>query len=262
MALRWLINNWRARHGKEPRRNDVVAVTKDFSVEVSREREQIHQALLACRREEPDSFYGKDPERLMNYYTPARIVFYAEIIKLLNLHEIFYYAKKVADIGSFLPVLLNIMATRAGTSEFHAYDLNENIMVLVKYYSDRIRMHRVDYLDQPDDTYDLIFCLEVLEHQVDPAGALSSVLTGLHGGGVCLVTVPNGRKDSLDAGNISITGKAYSGHINFWSPESWWHVTHSAVDSRKYDLKVNVHPQRYNYAVIRKRFSEAGQPAC
>jgi 2-polyprenyl-3-methyl-5-hydroxy-6-metoxy-1,4-benzoquinol methylase len=57
--------------------------------------------------------------------------------------------------------------------------------------------------------FDVIFCIEVLEHLLHPARALRNVVAMLADSGVGLITVPNGRIDTFE------------GHINFWSPESW-----------------------------------------
>jgi hypothetical protein len=49
----------------------------------------------------------------------------------------------------------------------------------------------------------------VLEHLLYPGKALLNLVSAIKPGGGLLITVPDGRKDT------------YSGHINFWSPESW-----------------------------------------
>jgi SAM-dependent methyltransferase len=44
----------------------------------------------------------------------------------------------------------------------------------------------------PSETFDIAICSEVLEHVGEPEEFLSSVVRVLRGGGLCLVTVPNG----------------------------------------------------------------------
>ena len=57
--------------------------------------------------------------------------------------------------------------------------------------------------------YGTVVCTEVLEHILSPAKAFRNMLELVLEGGVMLITVPNGRYDT------------FTGHINFWSPESW-----------------------------------------
>jgi len=50
---------------------------------------------------------------------------------------------------------------------------------------------------------------EVLEHILHPVTAFRNLLEIVMAKGILLITVPNGRYET------------FSGHINFWSPESW-----------------------------------------
>jgi 2-polyprenyl-3-methyl-5-hydroxy-6-metoxy-1,4-benzoquinol methylase len=59
------------------------------------------------------------------------------------------------------------------------------------------------------ERFDAVVSTEVLEHILRPIEAIKNMLAMMGDGGVLLITVPNGRNDT------------FSGHINFWSPESW-----------------------------------------
>lgn len=54
--------------------------------------------------------------------------------------------------------------------------------------------------------YDLVLCIETLEHVHDPQAALRELLRVCRVGGRLVLTVPNGEKDSWD------------GHRSFWTP--------------------------------------------
>jgi len=58
----------------------------------------------------------------------------------------------------------------------------------------------------PASAYDLVLCLETLEHLLDPLAALRELLRICKTGGRLVLTVPNGEKDSWD------------GHRHFWTP--------------------------------------------
>lgn len=63
--------------------------------------------------------------------------------------------------------------------------------------------------DHEFEGIDVVTCTEVLEHCEDPAGVIHDMLKVVRPGGVIVITVPDGRKDTWD------------GHIHFWSPESF-----------------------------------------
>ncbi len=63
--------------------------------------------------------------------------------------------------------------------------------------------------DSLENTYDIIFCTEVLEYLINPEDALKNLISAMKPGGYLFLTVPNGRIDDFE------------GHINFRGPESW-----------------------------------------
>jgi 2-polyprenyl-3-methyl-5-hydroxy-6-metoxy-1,4-benzoquinol methylase len=59
------------------------------------------------------------------------------------------------------------------------------------------------------EKFDIVLCLQVLEHLVYPEKAIHHLMKMAAPGGILIVTVPDGREDN------------FSGHINFWSSESF-----------------------------------------
>ena len=72
-----------------------------------------------------------------------------------------------------------------------------------------------------DSVYDVIFCMEVLEHMVNPEAGVRHLWNLVEKGGALVLSVPNGRVDFQPSGPIREDGGSYWGHIHFWSPESW-----------------------------------------
>ena len=98
-------------------------------------------------------------------------------------------------------------------------------------------------------TFDLVLCIETIEHLRLPRLGLSAILTSVAAGGAALVTVPDGRSD------VSLW------HINFWSPESWPVFISETIESmgeaRRLDyrtgtLEIDQARIPYNYALIRR----------
>lgn len=87
----------------------------------------------------------------------------------------------------------------------------------------------IDQLREVDDEFDIVLALEVLEHILDPAGALSTAIAPLRGGGQVLITVPNafslwnrarmafGRLPASGVGPPGVAGRTYTApHIRFF----------------------------------------------
>lgn len=83
-----------------------------------------------------------------------------------------------------------------------------------------------DILDLPfeDDSFDLVFCLEVLEHIPDPAPALAELSRVCRGGGDIVLSVPAEpwfRLGSLARGNYLSGWGNHPEHVNHWNPNSF-----------------------------------------
>jgi 2-polyprenyl-3-methyl-5-hydroxy-6-metoxy-1,4-benzoquinol methylase len=71
------------------------------------------------------------------------------------------------------------------------------------------RFVELNILEGTDEQFDLVYCIQVIEHLLYPDKAFQNLLRMVRPGGTLVLAVPNGRKDT------------FRGHINFWSPESW-----------------------------------------
>lgn len=60
----------------------------------------------------------------------------------------------------------------------------------------------------PSDLFDLVLCVETLEHMTDYHTALNHLLDLCRSGGYLFITVPNGDRDT------------YVGHVNHWMPDT------------------------------------------
>lgn len=101
------------------------------------------------------------------------------------------------------------------------------------------------YAPMPDERFDIIFCIEVLEHLLYPDRALRN-LTQLAPGGMLILAVPNGRYDH------------FAGHINFWSPESWRVFLETTCPSWEIETGLTGNgrlagERHVNYALLRAR---------
>ena len=106
-------------------------------------------------------------------------------------------------------------------------DLDERSLGLAKHLCPTCEFVNFDPFCSPGPYtgyFNIIFCSEVFEHMIAPDQSLTALIPLLAPGGTLILTVPNGRNDQSSAGerrDDTRDDTSYSGHINFWSPESW-----------------------------------------
>ncbi len=131
------------------------------------------------------------------------------VYKLLKDKNIDAKNKTIIDIGCGPGVLLNFLSKEFPESKLIGLDFSESKMEHARQIYPSVKFEAHSIYDAYPGTYDLIICTEVLEHLAYPQKALKNLLQLMHKNSKILITVPNGRVDN------------FSGHIFFWSPESW-----------------------------------------
>jgi 2-polyprenyl-3-methyl-5-hydroxy-6-metoxy-1,4-benzoquinol methylase len=126
----------------------------------------------------------------------------------LQQHGVTYLGKHIADIGCGTGRLL--MAVRAkDPASLTGFEYSEHALKAARANLPSAQFESFDIYQGNERQFDIVFCIEVLEHLLHPQKALRNVVQMLATSGTALLTVPNGRTDTFE------------GHINFWSPESW-----------------------------------------
>ncbi|MCV2368255.1 class I SAM-dependent methyltransferase [Roseateles oligotrophus] len=155
-----------------------------------------------------DSFY-KDTSAVEDYYSPERVSFYEGVVRYLKEQGLTLNGKDVADVGCGVGYLLSEIRKNFKPGSLHGYDFSAQAIEYSrkKFCGSSFTIH--DIYHTVPSTFDVVFCTEVLEHLEFPHKALAQLEAATRSGGILILTVPNGRVDSLIE------------HINFWSPESW-----------------------------------------
>lgn len=155
-----------------------------------------------------DAFYGDAPV-VQDYYGSTRLAFYKGVVNYVREQGLAIDGKHVADIGCGVGYLIHEIQNCFTPDSLSGYDFSSQAIEYSrkKFPGSTFAVHDI-YTPVPN-TFDVIFCTEVLEHLEFPHKALSMLVAALNPGGVLILTVPNGRLDNLTE------------HINFWSPESW-----------------------------------------
>lgn len=180
-----------------------------------------------------NKFYS-DRDAVESYLDPG---FYQRLIDLLLSFGVDYEQQRVADIGCGTGGLLKALQTRFQIKSLTGFEYSEKALEIARSQVPGVEFCYFDIYEGTTRKFDVIFCIEVLEHLLHPDTALRNVVHMLADSGTVLVTIPNGRIDTFD------------GHINFWSPESW----NAFLKNQCEDLSIKtglLEDGQNNYAVI------------
>lgn len=165
----------------------------------------VKSALHHNSKEGLNAFYS-DKEAVESNLDPG---FYQRLIDLLAATGVDYHEKRVVDVGCGTGGLLNALKARAQAQSLTGLEYSENALAIARSQVSGVEFCDFDVYEGSARQFDVIFCIETLEHLLHPDKALRNILGMLAPSGSALLTVPNGRLDTFE------------GHINFWSPESW-----------------------------------------
>lgn len=196
------------------------------------------------------SWTGYDTIEMLGYLSNERLSFYHELIGLCRARTLSFDRKTIADIGTYLGYLPRLILESASDCRVIGMDLDERSLGLARHLCPACEFVVFDPMCNPGPyagRFDIVFCTEVLEHVNDPEHSLSSLMRLLAPDGTLILTVPNGRTDLGGAGEKR-DDESYTGHINFWSPESWANVLRKNVSGT---CETGVMSSGENFAVIR-----------
>ena len=215
--MKALVNRLLRRAGLQLRRLPPRSVPPPVDAAEIAEVERIIGAFAATQP--PDDYLGQ-PDELRGYLSNGRIAFFHELLCTVEALGVSFDGRRVADLGCGPGYLLRLIDQRAEPAMLLGLDSSVEANGLARMMCPRATILD-DTIENLNETFDVIFCTEVLEHLVDPGTALRQMADGLAAGGALVVTVPDGRVDQHAALSLREDGSAYWGHIHFWSPESW-----------------------------------------
>ena len=165
-----------------------------------------------------DIFYAADDFIAASYLVRERLAFYDLVADHCATTMVGARSGHVVDVGCGTGHMLLALRNRLATHDlcltgldFSAVAVNrcrsllpEATFVVGDLYESLL----------PAGAYDLVLCVETLEHVPDPQVALRELLRLCRPGGKMVLTVPNGEKDSWD------------GHRSFWTPAEFTEFLH------------------------------------
>lgn len=129
--------------------------------------------------------------------------------------------KTVVDVGCGLGYTLRYIEQTSKRVELIGYDPSDKTELCGPILcNSAIFFKKILEKDDPI-TADIYILTQVLEHLEEPSKLLSLLASKLKRPGHIILSVPNGRVDGLGAGSYLPNRGAYTGHINFWSHQSF-----------------------------------------
>lgn len=178
--------------------------------------------------------YWTNRERYKNYLTPKRIKFFHNLNQHIKSHIFFdkLQGKNVLDVGFGSAYWIHFLSHQYPNLTYSGVELNsEAIEVFKQLVPNYSSVYHQNIYELTIPKHTLVFCTEVLEHLTKPDVVLEKLTKCVDKGGFLILTVPNGRQDTSEAGTVSRDGLFWTGHVNFWSPESWKHfITQNVTD--------------------------------
>ncbi len=186
---------------------------------------------------------------LRQYLTDERMALTQELIEKCKQNQLPLDGKDIADVGSGMAYLFRYILQVSQPSALTGYDTYVQMLDLA-----RAMCPTADFVARSlydiSQSHDIIFCMEVLEHMVDPQRAVRHLMTCCTHGGKLVLSVPNGRIDFQSAGQMREDGQSYWGHVHFWSPESWSWFLQSMDGCQLIDS--GAFAQKHLYAILQK----------
>jgi SAM-dependent methyltransferase len=152
------------------------------------------------------------------YYTHVR----TEIAPLLPAS-----AKRILDLGAGAGATSKWLRTIYPAAEIVAVEGNETAAHKLKAYADTVHFGDINTTNSYLGNYDLVLCLDILEHLVNPEIVLKKITQNLTNGATVIISLPNvahlsvsipllflGRFDYADEGILDRT------HLHFYTRKS------------------------------------------
>ena len=159
---------------------------------------------------------------LDSYYSPQRERLNQRIIELIMASRTVNDSDVFGDVGCGLGYLLAEARKNFKNVQCFGYDFSITGLEAAQSRCPQAKYEQQDIYNRLPRQHDMTVCSQTLEHLLYPDRAVKNLLLGTREGGIVVLTVPDGRLDQ------------FSGHVQFWSPESWEVWINSVADGRDF----------------------------
>ncbi|MEA3476863.1 MAG: class I SAM-dependent methyltransferase [Bacteroidota bacterium] len=187
----------------------IKRVLYNIGIDIRFVRKQEERSAIEMNEVDTVNKAWSDQKTSNKFLSKPVLAMYQEMLSILDELDIELSGKSVIDVGCGNGMLLKHLSEKYNISSQTGMEYAEAALELAGklHPPASYLVHDINLPHQIQ--YDAVFCTEVLEHILFPVQVFNNLLEMVSTGGTLFITVPNGRTDT------------YSGHINFWSPESW-----------------------------------------
>jgi len=146
---------------------------------------------------------------VQKYIKPERLSFYRHVCDVIDQNDISLDRKTVVDVGCGSGHFLAEIKSRYSSAMITGYEFTSEAFLHAREICPSAEYVLQNIYETSSKQFDIVVCMEVLEHLEFPHRALRNLLNITNVGGYVIITVPDGRRDT------------FRGHINFWSQESF-----------------------------------------
>lgn len=167
-----------------------------------RQDEPVGMYVIDNTRESYNKFWGS--EEIINCYLDKnRVLFFRKVISQCKK----YIHGQTIDIGCGSGDFLRILNELGIDIKIHGIDFSGSAIQRCKKLlpNGNFAVGNIYKMGYADNTFDVVFCIEVLEHLESPDIAFREIGRICKKNGIIIITIPNGAYDG------------YIGHLNFWS---------------------------------------------
>jgi SAM-dependent methyltransferase len=146
-----------------------------------------------------------------NYLDDQRLSLFRHIIHILSKRRDIYRFNSAIDVGCGTGDFLKELSNEFEQLKVFGVDYSASSVSRCKTLipNGEFKVLDIFKLSELRKTFDLVFCMEVLEHIEFPEKGLLNLCDICDRDGLLVITVPDGRSDG------------WIGHINFWSPDEF-----------------------------------------
>lgn len=215
----------------------------DLSVVQKEELAELDRCIQDFVRSHPDFGHWSNERNVRKYLTKSRVAFYLMVVGACQEFGIDFSGKRIAEIGTGPGYLLRVIKRIAPDSNVIGYEPWPAFFAMTRIICPHAELSTLPLEEIEGEQFDVVFCLEVLEHLERPDLALRKLVSLLGAEGALIVTVPDGREDQ------------YEKHLNFWSSKSWSVFINTTLDEQ-FCSSSGQYRTGHNYAVVRRIATE------
>lgn len=169
-------------------------------------KDPVGMSVINNTYESYNKFWG-DENIIKNYLCDNRIKFFNDVFNICKQ----YLKGRIIEVGCGSGEFLRIIKENTNECKIHGFDFSESAVERCKKIIPEGEFQKGDIysMQYQDNLFDVVLCLEVLEHLEKPKIALNELKRICKKGGKIIITIPNGVFDD------------YVGHLNFWTEQEF-----------------------------------------